>query len=71
MRLAAWGPRSSVLVLQMIHRRVMHIHDLPPSAVASQNKEKVNNLVLFDKVTYDKLLAEVCTVLRGDCSCSH
>lgn len=24
-----------------------------------QNKEKVNNLVLFDKATYDKLLAEV------------
>ena len=23
-----------------------------------QNKEKVNNLVLFDKPTYDKLLAE-------------
>lgn len=25
----------------------------------AQNKEKVNNLVLFDKGTYDKLLAEV------------
>uniref|UniRef100_A0A7S0RV35 40S ribosomal protein S25 n=1 Tax=Chlamydomonas leiostraca TaxID=1034604 RepID=A0A7S0RV35_9CHLO len=24
-----------------------------------KNKEKVNNLVLFDKATYDKLLAEV------------
>jgi hypothetical protein len=50
----AWGGTGRWVVWGK-QARACAMHSLPPL----QNKEKVNNQVLFDKPTYEKLLAEV------------